>query len=89
MCSAHLAFHRTSVIQKIMARSEALKVSEQELHANLHPDLQKVLAGKNTILWEQLLREYEFPDPGLVDEVRQGLVYVNLHLCLAEARPVC
>ena len=78
---AHLAFHRTSVLQKIMARSEALKQREKKLHENLHPDLQKVLAGKNTILWEQLLREYEFPDPGLVEEVRQGFELVGPANC--------
>ncbi|CAE7892922.1 unnamed protein product [Symbiodinium necroappetens] len=78
---AHLAFHRTSVLQKLVARSQGLLERERELHAAMHPDLQKVLAGKNTLLWEQLLREYDFPDPGLVEEVRQGFELVGPANC--------
>ncbi|CAE7698871.1 unnamed protein product [Symbiodinium sp. CCMP2592] len=76
-----IAFHRATVLQKLLVRAEALKDRERELHCGLHPDLRKVLAGKNTILWEQLLRESHFPDLGLVDEVRGGFELVGPANC--------
>ncbi|CAE7488572.1 unnamed protein product [Symbiodinium sp. CCMP2592] len=76
-----IAFHRATVLQKLLVRAEALKDRERELHCGLHPDLRKVLAGKNTLLWEQLLRESHFPDLGLVDEVRGGFELVGPANC--------
>ncbi|CAE7227242.1 unnamed protein product [Symbiodinium sp. CCMP2592] len=76
-----IAFHRATVLQKLLVRAEALKDRERELHCGLHPGLRKVLAGKNTILWEQLLRESHFPDLGLVDEVRGGFELVGPANC--------
>ena len=76
-----IAFHRTTVLQRLVDRANALKGRERELHLGLHPDLQKVLAGKNTILWEQLLHENGFPDPGLIEEVRGGFELVGPANC--------
>ncbi|CAE7775381.1 unnamed protein product, partial [Symbiodinium sp. CCMP2592] len=76
-----IAFHRATVLQKLLSRAASLKDRELELHSGLHPDLRKVLAGKNTILWEQLLKETQFPDPGLIDEVRGGFELVGPANC--------
>ena len=76
-----IAFYRTTVLQKLMARAESLVDRERALHSGLHPDLRTVLAGKNTILWEQLLKENHFPDPGLIDEVRSGFELVGPANC--------
>ena len=68
---------RLNVLRTLQSRRRDLQPDENKLHAGMHPDLARVLEGKSTLLWEQLLAETQFPDPGLIAEVRQGFELVG------------
>ena len=68
---------RKGALNRIAALRDSLEPKEAEIHRSLHPDLRKVLQGKNTLLWQQLLHDTGFPDPGLIDEVREGFELVG------------
>ena len=43
------------------------------------PCLQKVLDGKNLLLWRDLLSKYNYDDPGVVDFMMKGVPLVGAH----------
>ena len=55
---------------KILQRK--LAEPEKELHAGLHPSIQKVVADKNILLWQQLLESHGFDNMGVVDLLKEG-----------------
>ena len=62
---------------RILAKK--LATEEAELHSGLPPCLQKVLEGKNLLLWRDLLSKYNYDDPGVVDFMMKGVPLVGAH----------
>ena len=60
---------RSRALSKIAELRESLEAEEALVHKAMHPDLRRVL------LWQQL--DTGFPDPGLIDEVREGFELVG------------
>ena len=50
------------------------EAEEADIHNKMEPELQKVLRGKRTILFEKLLREVDYPDARLLC-CRAGLAF--------------
>ena len=69
---------RIQTLESLHRHQRQLQISEDEIHKALHPDLRTVLAGKSTILWQQLLEQTSFPDPTLIEEVRKGFELVGV-----------
>ena len=47
----------------------ALGAEEEDMHSSLHPSVATVLRGKRLLLWRALLRETNYPDLAVVDDV--------------------
>lgn len=62
---------------KIMARK--LEQDEKALHSGLPKCLEKVLGGKNLLLWRDLLAKYQYDDMGVVDFMLKGVPLVGVH----------
>ena len=62
-----------SLLKKWEDRKNGFEHAEFETKKNLDSQVAKIIAPKQTILLEQLLREYEFPDKDLVSDIRKGL----------------
>ena len=62
---------------RILAKK--LAAEEAELHSGLPACLQKVLEGKNLLLWRDLLLKYNYDDPGVVDFMTKGVPLVGVH----------
>ena len=52
---------------------------EKALHHGLSESLAKVLSGKRILVWEQLLRKYEYDDMEVVRFMREGVHLVGVH----------
>ena len=52
---------------------------EKALHEGLPPSLARVLSGKRLLVWEQLLRKYEYDDMEVVRFMREGVRLVGAH----------
>ena len=78
---------RIQTLESLHHRRRQLQKSEDEIHKALRPDLRTVLAGKSTILWQQLLEETSFPDPTLIEGVRKGFELVRSGSSLCSRRP--
>ena len=62
---------------KMWAKKQA--ATEAKLHADLPSSLQKVLEGKNLLLWRDLLVKYNYDDMGVVDFMLKGVPLVGSH----------
>ena len=60
-----------------MARK--LEQDEKALHSGLPKCLEKVLGGKNLLLWRDLLAKYQYDDMGVVDFMLKGVPLVGVH----------
>ena len=49
------------------------ETQEKALHDGLPLSLAKVLLGKRVLVWEQLLRKYEYDDMEVVRFMREGV----------------
>ena len=52
---------------------------EKALHDGLPASLAKVLSGKRILVWEQLLRKYEYDDMEVVRFMKEGVHLVGVH----------
>ena len=62
---------------KILAKK--LAKEETDLHSAMPLCLQKVLEGKNLLLWKSLLVKYDYDDLGVVDFMTKGVPLVGMH----------
>ena len=46
---------------------------EESLHASLHPEVERVLRGKNLLLWKKLLQDAGYKDLQICDEIIRGV----------------
>ena len=65
----------------LQAKLMALRLTDDEarLHASMPGHLQKVLVGKNLLLWKALLEKYEYDDMGVVPFMMEGVRLVGKH----------
>ena len=55
------------------AKSAEFKWFEKALRQAMPPHKARVLGGKNILLWEAMLKEYAYPDLGVVDLMKLGV----------------
>lgn len=67
-----IAVRRKLALKQIQLRRQQLQVEEARLHCGLHPEVAKVLEGKNILLWKELADLTGFDDPTLFDEYTKG-----------------
>lgn len=63
---------RALFLAKWTKRSRELREAEASLHAKLAPHLQAVLKGKNLLILGEMLRDLEYPDRDLVEDICNG-----------------
>ena len=73
----------------LFAKLLAVQTEDQEkaLHKSLPESLAKVLSGKRILVWEQLLKKYEYDDMEVVRFMKEGVRLVGAHdspLCYPE-----
>eukprot|EP00435_Cladocopium_sp_Y103_P045636 s2855_g13.t1 len=73
MSLGDLAKHRHSTLVYWLGRAKTLAAEEDDFHRKLHKDLQGILAPKRLLLWKEMLSFYNYPDPGVFDEVVDGV----------------
>ena len=65
--------HRTETLRHYIDLEKQLRVSEAELHASLHPDVEKVVANKRILLFEAMLKDIKFDDLPVVNLLKEGI----------------
>ena len=60
-----------------MNRLACLKSEEEKLHAEMNHDVRTVLAGKNILLWKEMLQAIDYEDLGVVQEFMRGTSLVG------------
>ena len=73
MSVQQLATMRLDWFKHWSARAQALAADEKTLHQSFPPPRAAVLKGKKILLYEELLKHYEYPDPGVVALLRDGV----------------
>ena len=68
---------RVAVLRKWLARANELSVKEKAMHEAMHPCVKKMLDGKRLLVLEEMLREAQYPDMGVVKEFREGSALVG------------
>ena len=63
---------RANFLKKWTNRCKELEAQESTLHGGLDPHLQSVLRGKRLLLMKEMLKDLDYPDTTLVDEICQG-----------------
>ena len=56
-----------------------LEIQEQQVHNELPPHIAEVVEGKKLILFEKLLRRYEYADMEVVNFMKRGVDLVGEH----------
>lgn len=72
-----IMLHRVEQIKRVLHLRKSLQNEEMKVHEALHPELRTVLRGKQLLLWKNLLKEENFEDETLVDEVMKGFDLVG------------
>ena len=68
-----LACFRLDTLKYWLGRAKELSPAEGELHGKLHPSLQSILKPKRLLLWKEMMQHYGYPDPGVYEEVVDGI----------------
>ena len=68
---------RAQWFKKWVSRAKVLDVQEVEAKAGLQEHLSRILAPKRILLWEEMLREANYPDMGVVNELLHGTELVG------------
>ena len=68
-----LAARRLDWFRQWSSRARELAPQEKELHQSLPRHRAAVLAGKRILLYAELLEHYDYPDPGVVSLLREGV----------------
>ena len=71
-CPGELAKKRLQTLRFWLDRASQLKVDEADLHKSLPSSLERILQPKRLLLLKDMLKHYEYPDPGVVDEIISG-----------------
>ena len=72
-----VAERRAKHCADILKRIKELEQDEKDLHSKLDPQVASVLKGKNLLVWKELLRQTDYPDLDIVDEVMEGIRLVG------------
>ena len=72
MCDADIVKKRADFFTKWTRRAVELKQSEAQLKASMNPHLSKLLATKRLLLFEEILKELDFPDKNLARDISEG-----------------
>ena len=75
--SLQRAKHRTEMMKSWRLMARDLESEEQHLKASMPPHLNRILQSKRIKLWERLLREANYQDMGVVNEVVCGTPLVG------------
>ena len=75
--SLQRAKHRTEMMKSWRLMARELESEEQHLKASMPPHLNRILQSKRIKLWERLLREANYQDMGVVNEVVCGTPLVG------------
>ena len=67
----HLQY-RASKLGFWLRRLVALKEPERALKSSMDSEVSQILKDKNLLLWEEMLRAVDYPDMGVVRELRDG-----------------
>ena len=59
-------------LEEWKTRRTASQVDESKIRETMDPIVNRIMKGKETVLLEQLLNEYKFPDSHLVSDMRSG-----------------
>ena len=68
---------RAQWLKKWVSRAKVLDVQEVEAKAGLQEHLSRILAPKRILLWEEMLKEANYPDMGVVNELLHGTELVG------------
>ncbi|CAE7232143.1 unnamed protein product, partial [Symbiodinium pilosum] len=69
---------RKLAVLKLKIKARTLEQQEQELHKTFQPWFEKV-ARKKLLLWESLLKEFDFDDLGVIKFMKEGVPIVGQH----------
>ena len=74
-----LTVERKKALLSAKLSSLKLAASEKELHGGMDPCVQRVVEGKNLLLWKSLLQKHNYDDMGVVDFMTKGVPLVGMH----------
>ena len=77
-CPTKLAKERLAAVFKLCKMSSDLSQKEVELKSSMHPDVSRCVKTKNILLFEQLLKHFEFWDMEVVNLLKHGVPLVGL-----------
>ena len=70
---------RLKKLLEVDSMAKQLAADEEKLHKSFPPHINEVLKGKNILLWERLLRTYDYPDMDVVQFMKEGVDLVGEH----------
>ena len=70
--------HRLSALQEVRTLREQLCAKEKALHDRMPNELQKVLHGKQLLLFGKLLEDSGYPDKDLVKDITKGFRLIGV-----------
>lgn len=82
-----LAKQRCEFLRKWSNRAKELQTAEGKVHRGLTTHIQQVLAGKRTLLMEELAAEMGWPDKTLFSEMREGFKLVGTFAATGVFKP--
>ena len=65
--------NRLEVLKSWVGKARSLEKEEDQIRQSLPDHAKAILAPKRIALWTHLLREYNYPDQGVVDELIGGV----------------
>ena len=77
-CPTKLAKERLAAVFKVRRMSSDLSQKEAELKSSMHPDVSRCVKSKNILLFEQLLKQFNFWDLEVVNLLKHGVPLVGL-----------
>ncbi len=63
---------RLKFVAKWTARAKCLIKEESNFKSQMDPCVAKVVSNKRLLLFQEILKEVEFPDPGVFNEMKEG-----------------
>ncbi|CAE7037204.1 unnamed protein product [Symbiodinium sp. CCMP2592] len=74
---AEVSALRARVIKEWLHLATSLSSNEAELKASMHPDVREITASKRILLWEALLKKYDYPDQCVSSLLKEGVPLVG------------
>lgn len=72
LSAASIASLRSSFFAKWTSKAKDLSAEEQQLKQSMDPSVARAVRGKRICLFQQMLEEAKYPDPGVCDELING-----------------